>query len=64
MPPQIRKKILAEVEDEFRRYAAVLKDNGTPAEGLEVIVNYARAVPYFESLMAKHDIVGWVVVKP
>ncbi len=64
IPPFIRDKIVGEVEDEFRRYAAVLHDSNTPAKGLEVIINDPRAVPFFERLLKKYNIPGSVVVKP
>ena len=48
--------------NQFNRYAAVLKDPATPAVGLEVILNDARAVPYFEVLMRELHIPGRIVV--
>jgi hypothetical protein len=62
-PPFIREQVLNETEDEFRRYAAVVGDSGTPAKGLEVITNDHRAVPYFQSLQ-KYNIPGQVVGRP
>ncbi|WNG34988.1 hypothetical protein F0U61_16025 [Archangium violaceum] len=55
----IRGKELAQ----FRRYAAILKDPDTPAVGLEVITNDARAVPFFESILQELSIPGRVVVR-
>ncbi|HSP79055.1 MAG TPA: restriction endonuclease fold toxin-2 domain-containing protein [Myxococcaceae bacterium] len=55
----IREKELAQ----FRRYAAILKDPDTPAVGLEVITNEARAVPFFESILQELGIPGRVVVR-
>jgi hypothetical protein len=49
--------------DLLLRYAAVIRDPVTPAVGLEVIVNDARAVLFFESLMSELGIPGRVVVK-
>ncbi len=48
--------------EQFSRYAAVLKDPATPAVGLELILNDARAVPFFESLMRELGIPGRIVV--
>lgn len=48
--------------DQFSRYAAVLKDPTTPAVGLEVILNDARAIPFFESLMKGLGIPGRIVI--
>jgi hypothetical protein len=62
--PRVRALILEEVTAEFRRYAAVLADAGTPAVGLEVIVNDARAVPFFEGLLRTLGIPGEVLVRP
>lgn len=64
VPPFIRDKIVREVEDEFRRYAAVVHDINTPAQGLEVITNDARAVKFFEDLLQKYNIHGRVVIQP
>jgi predicted nucleotide-binding protein (sugar kinase/HSP70/actin superfamily) len=47
---------------QFSRYAAVLKDPTTPAVGLEIILNDARAVPFFESLMRELGIPGRIAV--
>ncbi|PTL76474.1 restriction endonuclease fold toxin-2 domain-containing protein [Vitiosangium sp. GDMCC 1.1324] len=54
----IRKKEL----DQFSRYSAILNDPTTPAVGLEIILNDARAVPFFESLMLELGIPGRIVV--
>lgn len=48
--------------EQFSRYAAILKDPTTPAVGLEIIVNDARAVPFFESLMRELGIPGRIIV--
>lgn len=60
----IRQLIRADEAKQFSRYAAIIADPSTPAVGLEIIVNDARAVPYFESLLAELGIPGRVVVKP
>ena len=60
----LRLKIEKDVAGEFRRYAAVINDPSTPATFLEVIVNDARAVPYFEGLLRRFGIPGEVVVRP
>ena len=60
----LRLKIERDITGEFRRYAAVINDPSTPATSLEVIVNDARAVPYFEKLFRKFGIPGEVVVRP
>lgn len=62
--PFVRAKIVGQVEDEFRRYAAVLKDPSTPVKTLRVIINNQDAVPFFEKLLAKYGIQGQVVVAP
>jgi len=61
-PDFIRKNIVAQIEDEFRRYAAVIADSSTPVKGLEVIVNDKAAQPFFEGLLEKYNIPGRVVV--
>ncbi len=50
--------------EEFEKYAAILKDPATPAVGLEVIVNDARAAPFFESLMRQFGIPGRIRIVP
>jgi hypothetical protein len=61
---KVRLRIRQEVADEFRRYAAVISDPGTPAVALEVIVNDARAAPFFEALIQTLNIPGEVIVRP
>jgi len=63
-PEVIRQKVLKDVTEQFRRYAAVIHDPRTPVVGLEVIVNDARVVPYFEQMMKQLGIPGQVVVSP
>jgi hypothetical protein len=58
----IREKIRKKELDQFTRYAAVLKDPATPAVELEVILNDARAVPFFEALMREVGISGRIIV--
>ena len=63
VPPFIRTKVVNDVENEFRRYAAVINDANTPVVELQVIVNIEEAVPFFERLLSKYNIPGSVVVK-
>lgn len=63
IPPFIRTKVVNDVENEFRRYAAVINDPRTPVVELQVIVNIEAAVPFFENLLVKYDIAGQVVVR-
>lgn len=63
IPPFIRTKIVNEVENEFRRYAAVINDISTPVESLQVIVNIEEAVVFSENLLEKYYIQGQVVVR-
>jgi len=63
-PGPIRTKALVDMVKEFKRYAAVIRDASNPVVGLEVIVNDARAVPYFESLLKQFSIPGQVIVSP
>jgi hypothetical protein len=59
----VRQIIRHKEAGQFSRYAAVISDPATPAIGLEVIVNDARAVPFFEALLAEFGIPGQVVIK-
>ncbi|MGZ3459375.1 MAG: restriction endonuclease fold toxin-2 domain-containing protein [Archangium sp.] len=58
----VRGKIREKELEQFLRYAAILKDPATPAVGLEIILNDARAVPFFEALMKELGIPGRIVV--
>ncbi|MFB2937461.1 restriction endonuclease fold toxin-2 domain-containing protein [Aerosakkonemataceae cyanobacterium BLCC-F154] len=63
VPAFIRTKAVNDVENEFRRYAAVINDVNTPVVELQVIVNIEEAVSFFESLLSKYNIPGFVVVR-
>jgi len=60
----IRSMIREKERIQFKRYAAVIGDPETPAVGLEIIVNDARAAPFFELLMHELGIPGRVVILP
>lgn len=64
VPPFIRTKVHGDVENEFRRYGAVINDSKTPVVKLLVIVNIREAVPFFEKLLSQFNIFGTVVVMP
>jgi hypothetical protein len=64
VPPFIRIKAVSDVENEFRRYAAVINDPETPVVGLQVIVNIEEAVPFFASLLSHFNLPGSVIVLP
>ncbi len=64
IPPFIRDKIMADLNDEFSRYSQVINDPSNPIEGLEIITNNPNAVSTFEDLMNTHNIPGTVTVKP
>jgi hypothetical protein len=63
-PPFLRAKVVADVEDEIRRYSAVIGDSSNPARALRVITNDERAVPFFEKLLQKYGVQGKVIVDP
>jgi hypothetical protein len=60
----IRSMIREKERIQLKRYAAVIGAPETPAVGLEIIVNDARAAPFFELLMHELGIPGRVVVHP
>jgi hypothetical protein len=60
----VRLKVQEELMNQFGRYAAVIRDPATPAVGLEVITNEARAAAYFEALMKEAGVPGRVTVSP
>ncbi|HSP78316.1 MAG TPA: restriction endonuclease fold toxin-2 domain-containing protein [Myxococcaceae bacterium] len=60
----IRSMIREKERIQLKRYAAVIADPETPAVGLEIIVNDARAAPFFELLMHELGIPGRVVIRP
>ncbi|WP_257461053.1 restriction endonuclease fold toxin-2 domain-containing protein [Archangium lipolyticum] len=61
---RIRLVVQEDVIEEFRRYAAVIKDPATPPVGLEVVVNDTRAAPFFEALLRQFNLSGEVLVRP
>ncbi|MFI6104509.1 restriction endonuclease fold toxin-2 domain-containing protein [Streptomyces sp. NPDC051310] len=63
-PDFIRQKVDDEIDDEFRRYAAVIKDKNTPVSTLRIVTNDPRAVQYFQEKLRKYGIPGQVDVKP
>ncbi len=60
----IRSMIREKERIQLKRYAAVIGEPETPVVGLEIIVNDARAAPFFELLMRELSIPGQVVVRP
>jgi hypothetical protein len=58
----VRDSIRLKELEQFDKYAAILRDPTTPAVGLEVILNDARAVPFFEKIMRELGIPGRIVV--
>jgi len=62
-PDFIRESVKEEVDEEFRRYGAVINDESNPVQGLEVITNEEQAAPYFADLMDQHNVPGHVVVR-
>jgi hypothetical protein len=62
-PDFVRAAARTEIEKELQRYKLIIDSSDTPVRGLEIITNDARAVPYFEELLDKHDMVGRVVVR-
>jgi hypothetical protein len=61
-PPYVRNPALEDAVDEFRRLAKILRDPEVPFNSLDVVVNDARALLYFESLMRQFEIPGKVRV--
>ncbi|WP_133638228.1 hypothetical protein [Photobacterium lutimaris] len=58
--PFLRDKILKEQSYELERLNAVIKDPEVPFNSLEVRTNELLAIPYFQSLIDKYDILGHV----
>jgi hypothetical protein len=63
-PDPIRENVRKELVDQFHRYGAIIGDPATPAVGLEIITNDARAAPFFEALLRETRTPGRVVVQP
>jgi hypothetical protein len=59
----VRNAARVEIEKELQRYKVIIDSTATPVRGLEIITNDARAVPYFQELLDKYDMVGRVVVR-
>jgi len=64
IPPFIRDKIMANLNDDFTLYSQVINDPSNEIKGLEIITNNPNAVSTFEDLMNTHNIPGTVIVKP
>lgn len=60
---EVRAMIRGEMVQEFEKYAAVIRDPNTPAMALEVVINDARAVAYFEGILNELGIPGHVIVR-
>lgn len=60
-PDFLRDDRLADIDDELRRYAAVIEDPLTPPRMLRIFTNHPRSVDFFEARLAMHGIVGDVV---
>lgn len=56
--------VLADGNDEFNRYAAVITDPANHAKFLEVVVSNPKEVPYFQFLMAQQHVTGLIRVVP
>lgn len=63
-PDFVRENVRAKVDDEFRRYAAALKDARNPVDQLAVIINDERAASYFEALLSQYHIQGHIEIRP
>jgi hypothetical protein len=64
IPDFLRTQILAEQQDEFERFGAVISDPAVPFTDLNVLTNEPAAAPYFEKLMNTNKIPGKVSVVP
>ncbi|WP_329119298.1 polymorphic toxin-type HINT domain-containing protein [Streptomyces sp. NBC_01465] len=67
VPPGIKNAkvqgfIDADIENEMRRYAAVIGDGENRYTNLRIITNTSAAVPYFEGMMSKYGVPGAVSV--
>ena len=56
-------RVHEELIQQFRRYAAIIRDPKTPAVGVEIITNDIRAAAFFEGLMTALGLQGRVVVR-
>jgi hypothetical protein len=61
---QVRELVRKDLLDQFTRYARIIRDPSTPAVGLEVITNDARAASFFEALLKEAGTPSKVVVRP
>jgi hypothetical protein len=60
---RFRNIIISKVEDEFRRIALILRDEGNPLTSVRIIISDAQAKPFFESLLLDHALPGKVVIE-
>jgi hypothetical protein len=63
-PEPIRQRVREELVQQLHRYAAIIRDPATPAVGLELITNDARAASFFEALLSELGVQGRVVTRP
>lgn len=61
-PDFIREQVANDLDDEMRRYAAVIGDPASGFTGLQDITNDSRAVPYLQSFMDKYGVPGSISV--
>lgn len=64
VPRRVRRRVLADLEDQFRRYARLVAAVESPARRVEVVLNDPRAAGCFEALLRRHALPGRVAVVP
>lgn len=62
-PSPVRDKIRQQAEDEVYKYGRVIKDAGSPYQGLEYVTSDEGAKRFYEDLFLKHDVPGHVRVE-
>ncbi|MEM8677642.1 MAG: hypothetical protein AAGF83_27850 [Cyanobacteria bacterium P01_G01_bin.67] len=63
-PQFLKDNVLRQERDQFRRTADIINNPSIPFTQLEVLVNDAQAVEYFESLLEEFNIPGQVRIVP
>ena len=60
----LSQNIVNEIDNEFRRMAAIIADSKNPLQSVRVVVNDKNAKPFFDTMLKKYNIQGEVVIRP
>jgi hypothetical protein len=64
VPEPLRRRILADLDEEVARLGRVIADPSIPPRGLEIITDHPEAVRTIEDCIERNSVPGRVVVRP